>query len=457
MQLSMKYTQNLGAGHAPQAVHMMDNTMHVFYLDGAGNICSINAAPPLGQYDSLTWVDAGRMTADRTVSNPRLKKVAHHGAYGFWSSPDTYGSGRHRFIMYALPFDLTAVQYDGSIETSNDSPVTQLSFSAANIQGALMGRYRLAVTPFSRFDLSFRSGSSADYPMGRYFSDRVQGKREEYKISVTARNTTGKLLKEQTFDEHTTFSGNLRDTFIAILELAGVEEYFVADTSISMGLKFDPDCSFLDGLNYVIKLLSGWQIAETAAGTIGIGPTSDARFDQPATYTFIRNATCWSCDASMDDADTYSRLCVKRENKGSDGQVDNPTLIYRELAPHEAWTLPGHKTLYVTVPSGTTDAQMASYADELAARLPNVGIVETFAGIFTPQLTIGDQAEVVENDGGSSIVGTVTSVQHNFGRSGFYTTFTVDSGGMLGKPMLKDYISSLTNSNSGANSVSIIS
>ena len=37
-------------------------------------------------------------------------------------------------------------------------------------------------------------------------------------------------------------------------------------------------------------------------------------------------------------------------------------------------------------------------------------------------------------------IGTVTDVSHNFGRGGFYTAFTVDSGGRKGKARLSDLI-----------------
>lgn len=51
------------------------------------------------------------------------------------------------------------------------------------------------------------------------------------KVSVSARNAIGKLLKEQTFDENTTFeAGALIDNMTAIMELAGVEDYFVGDS-----------------------------------------------------------------------------------------------------------------------------------------------------------------------------------------------------------------------------------
>ena len=48
--------------------------------------------------------------------------------------------------------------------------------------------------------------------------------------------------------------------------------------------------------------------------------------------------------------------------------------------------------------------------------------------------------QITGEDGKVDIVGSVTDVTHNFGKSGFYTSFTVDSGGRKGRVRLKDLI-----------------
>jgi len=63
----------------------------------------------MGLYDELTFKDKGRISADFEVSKPQLKKVAHHGAYGFWSSENT-----HRFVIYMLPYDVSAALVDAT-------------------------------------------------------------------------------------------------------------------------------------------------------------------------------------------------------------------------------------------------------------------------------------------------------------------------------------------------------
>jgi len=86
LRLTFEYTGNLGQGLSPQCLHMMDNGIRVIYLSADGMVKGKEAYPPLGIYSSLTFKDKGRMAADLGVSKPSLKKVAHYGAYGFWSS-----------------------------------------------------------------------------------------------------------------------------------------------------------------------------------------------------------------------------------------------------------------------------------------------------------------------------------------------------------------------------------
>ena len=170
---------------------------------------------------------------------------------------------------------------------------------------------------------------------------------------------------------------------------------------------------------------------------VGIGHFTDARFDQPTTYQFERDKNCWSYSSEYSDENTYARVCIlcKEPENG----------LYIDLDPHRLWPIPEHRTLYITVPDGTTTAEMESYAAELAERIALSGRVETFAGRFTPQMVIGDAVAMVDGDI-SEYLGTVTNVKHTMGSNGFYTEFTVDSGGRKGKPMLKDYVAQLSGS-----------
>lgn len=386
----------------------------------------------MGLYGSLEFAEKGRTSADLSVSKPRLKKVAHHGAYGFWCSGNA-----HRFIIYMLPYNVSYALVDGTVSFAKNSPVSQLSMTFQNINRELVGRSRSVIMPNTMLEIKFTLGDSEMISLGQFYIDRVSASYPDENISISARNNIGKLLKEQTFDENNRFqTADLRTNLEEILLFSGIESYFIANPQKAWKLEFSPDSDLQSGIEQVISLLPGnWQLRENTDGTVGIAPVSDSRFEQPSIYLFERDKTCFSYNVEYSDEATYSKLCVlckKPEQK-----------LYVKLPPHKWWVSPINKTLYVTVPDGTSGMELETYAAELADMISISGRIESFIGVFTPQLMIGDEIELAELETQSTKIGTVTDIKHQFGRKGFTTSFTVDSSGSRGKPLLKDYVSQI--------------
>lgn len=427
MTLTFEYTLDAGAGLSPQVIHTSDNLLRFIYLASDGTVAGSTADPVLGLYDNLTYTETGRISPDESVSCPSIKKVAHYGAYGFWSA-----EGDHRFVMYMLPADITNSFIDGSVKFSIGSEVSQMSCTLLNIKGALLNRYRAFVTPGTKMELYFSLGSSGEIPLGIFYIDRASVSYPDEKVSVSARNAIGKLLKEQTFNEDNTFEETtLQQNLQEILRLAEVENFFVGESTKTWKLRFEPDVSILDGIKRVISLLDGWKVDETANGVIGVAAVTDARFDQPAVYTFERDKTCWSYIVEYDDSEAVSKVCVTC--------ADPESTVYATVSRNKWWVQPSHRTTYVTAADGATLTEITAMAEELAQAIAISGRQESFVGIFTPQLTIGDEVRIVSG-AKTETIGTVTDVTHNFGRGGFYTAFTVDSGGRKGKARLSDLI-----------------
>lgn len=427
MTLTFEYTLNAGAGLFPQVIHTSDNLLRFIYITADGTVAGSTADPVLGLYNNLTYTETGRISPDESVSYPSIKKVAHYGAYGFWSA-----EGDHRFVMYVLPTDITNSFVDGSIKFSIGSEVSQLSCTLLNIKGALLNRYRALVTPGTKMELYFSLGSSGEITLGIFYIDRASVSYPDEKVSVSARNAIGKLLKEQTFNEDNTFEETtLQQNLQGILRLAEVENFFVGESIKTWKLRFEPDVSILDGIKRVISLLDGWKVDETANGVIGVAAVTDARFDQPAVYTFERDKTCWSYSVEYDDSEAVNKVCVTC--------ADPENKVYATVPRNKWWVQPSHRTTYVTAADGATLTEITAMAEELAQAIAISGRQESFVGIFTPQLTIGDEVRIVSG-AKTETIGTVTDVTHNFGRGGFYTTFTVDSGGRKGKARLSDLI-----------------
>ena len=422
MRLSFEYTMNCGEGNFPQALHTRDNMLRIFYLTNDGIVEGRKADPELGLYDDLTFTDVGRMSPDDNVSLPSLKRIAHYGGYGFWSA-----EGDHRFVMYMMPTDISKALIDGSVTFSVGSEVSSLSANLLNIRGELLNRYRALVTPGTKLEVYFTLGNEEDVPLGMFYVDRANVDFPDEKVSVSARNAIGKLLKEQTFDENTVFDfGSVHDNIKAILRLAEGEEYFVGDPGTNQRLEFDPDTTLLEGIRYAMTFLSNWKLEQTIDGVVGVASAADARFDQPAIYTFERDKTCWSYNIEYDDSDAASRVCVTSEPTEEGGITQQ---VYRDVGYNKWWAQPAHRTLHVKTVKGATLEQCQTVAQTLAEAIAASGRAETFAGIFTPQLTLRDEAHVIDEHSEEETVGTVTDVTHHFGNSGFYTSFTVDSGG----------------------------
>ncbi len=437
MILNFEYNMSCGAGHAPQLVHLRDNTLRLIYLDDDGNVQGAQAEPKLGLYDDVAFQPYGRLSPDEDVSLPSLKKVAHYGAYGFWSA-----DGDHKFVIYMLPTDISDALIDGQTQHSMGSESASLNCNLINIRGKLINRYRSILTPGTMLTLYVSLGDSPEAILGVFFIDRANVSYPEEKVSVSARDAIGKLLKEQTFDENVLFEeGTLQDNLKAILDLAGVEDYFVGDATSADPLEFEPDTTILEGLKYAIALLSGWKIEETMDGVVGIAAADDIRFAQPGQYTVERDRQCWSYSVEFDDSNGASRVCVVSEPEEEGFETER---AYVNVGYNPWWAQPAHRTLYVKTVNGASHAQVEAYAEQLAEVLRQSGRMESYAGVFLPQLTLGDEAQIIDHHGSAETVGCITDITHSFGRSGFLTAFTVDSGGRRGRSRLKDLINSAT-------------
>ena len=436
MILSFEQVIDCGTGHFPQCVHDPDGLLRIIYLTEENLVYCREAEPVLGIYDALFFTDIGQISPDTQVSQPSLKKVAHHGAFGFWSS-----AGDHKFVIYMMPTDISKAFLDGSASFSAGSEVSSLSASFINVHGELLNRYRALVTPGTKLEIYFSIGGSDETPLGVFYVDRANISYPDCNLTVSGRNAVGKLLKEQTFDEHTVFDeGTLHDNVSAILQYAGIEDFFVGDAETGEKLEFDPDTTLQEGINYAISLASNWKLGETLDGRVGVANKNDARFDPPTVYTFERDHTCWSYSIEFDDSDAASRVCVYSEGENEDDPV---VRAYVNVTFNKWWAQPTHRTTHVKTVNGATLAQVTQLANTLAEALSVSGRVETFAGLFTPQLTIGDEVRLIDEHGAIETIGAVTDIKHSFGKSGFYTSFSADSGGRKGRTTLKDLINTV--------------
>lgn len=447
MELTFEFSQEIGAGSQPAAIHTAENTVQVMYVGDNGSIYATEASTPMGEWNAREFNTPYMICDDVDCLYMKLKYVAS-SIFVVWKNAtvdgevvpyvkNTVHSVRHRFAVWSVLQDFSKYLIDGTIEFSLEDPVSTISLSFENPKYVMSHEDSTALTPGSSILLFFRSGDSARYSMGRYYIDKNSMGVLDAETSVDGRNGIGKFLKDQTFDENHTFTlRNLKTLGENILDSAGVKSYEVGTTTANRGMEFPPDMNFLDGIKEILKTTSTWKLLEDLSGKILFGSkTDDTIFVQPETYSFERDTDIFSRSVDRDDQDAYARVCVHND--------DYSIAVYRNV--NFRFVMGAKKTLHVAMIKGSDLADATEYADTLAGLLKNIGTIETFVGPIRPYLLVGDNAKIIGPS--TRTLGLITTVRHRFGRSGFTTEFVVDSGARANKTKISDYINKITGGN----------
>ena len=506
MQLVFEHTQPIGAGTNPACAHFATQTAQVFYISG-GELYALTTYTPYGQWEDREFSLPFKAARDQNIEHMTLRNFPRYGLYGTWWSDD-----RHRFAIYEFEIIMSEYLEDATITSRMDEPITGLSMKVINEGTLFLGEDGGIMSPGARININFRAGNSTPIEMGTFYIDRNRIDTSSIDLQFSARNTIGKVLKDSTFDERNSFAAEELDKVLKkILEYAGIEQYRIQSTTTKRGMAFPSDMEILTGIQELLKTTSDWTIHELTDGTIVIGRPNYSLMPQPGRYTFNRNEDVFSRQITMDDSESYSRVCVRSEQTGDGtGKITATTLnvrprpntsedpigtlsknteiivlsdtengwlkiqagdlegyvsakyvswtkrasskleAYADVEYFETWGLAKHKTLYIDVPKDTSQEDLDDMAVQLASRVGMSGILETFSGPFRPQLQTGDEAEIISDDG-RKLLGLITDITHHIGKGGFWTDFTVDSGGVRGKGRISDYIAKISGKQTSSN------
>lgn len=451
MELIFENVSEIGQGTYPDFVQFEKTEGQIFFIQN-GKLMGTPSEKFDGDFSSPIWRDTDDIAPDTNMTNLELKVLPGFGIVGSYKNGDV-----HKLIIYEFEFEMDRYLDTGSIGYSIDDPITRLNLSLKNPltnnpehpgNAALseIGNDNNLLAPGARIKINFGAGADyPDYEIGTFFVDRSNFSLLESLISADARNTIGKVLKDQTLDEKNEFwyqpiSGSITQLF----KDAGLEadKYLIETTDVSRWFTFPPNTTFFGALETMLEVLPQWKIVERADGIIVVGSPNYDRFDLPGIYTFQRDKDIFSRQIVREDDRAYNRVCVHTANFEK--------AIYRDVKSFKAWNLQTNKTLYVQIAEGLKYSDLASYADELASRLEGVGKIESFRGPFRPHLQCGDEAIIQNQNGIEESLGVITEIDHSFGISGFYTDFTVDSGGTVGKGRISDYITKITGAGTSA-------
>ena len=437
MELNFEVVKEVGTGSYPDLIHFANTQAQIFNIDSG----KLNGMPSdkidNGDWEDVDFQDEVNVSPDDNMTHFEVKVLPGFGIIGGYKTGDT-----HKLIIYEFAFEMDAYLNSGSIKHSIDNPISSFTLSLENPDlkdpekpgNVALSEKSSLLSPGAKVLFKFGAGNEeAEFDMGTFYVDRSDFTLLSETANVDGRNKLGKVLKDQTIDENNEYWYDFVNEHIkTILEQSGLQnyEYMINNTDAKGWFNFSPNTTPLKAIETMLEVLPQWKIKELTDGTITIG----TGFETNGMYVFYRDKDIFSRQIIRDDAEAYNRVCVHTNNFGK--------VAFRNVESFQSWNLQAKKTLYVQVAEGLKYTDIEAYADELVLRLEGIGKLESFTGPFRPHLMAGDEAVIIDTDGSQSL-GLITEITHNFGKSGFYTNFTVDSGGTVGRGRLSDFISKI--------------
>lgn len=409
-------------------VHYYDEWSQTIFLNGG--IKTQTAEVPEGHWS------ASELSSVTSVNNlPYTNLREDHPSNGVLYFSATDGTTL-TFLRYIYGMDLSHNMESWSWTSQIDNAITQFSSSVQNLGPDIFSFDATLFQPGAKIVLSIMMGNSQEYPIGIAWLDEFNYDLAAETVDLSGRNTIGYFLKDQTFDDTYAFTGLSSDIMTAIFTHAGIKKINVQTGTGTMPFTFNPSDSLLDGIKEMLSAYTTtsheWKILELPDGTVCVGyedwlsillPNSHYSFDE-GKEVFKRKTTKLS-DGS------YVRIRATGKYKdGNDDDVElTPVTVAVNNFPY--WALGAHRTKHLTAPDGLTQAELQEWAEAQAEKYQYIGIGEDFTGPFRPQLIVGDIAEVVDGEEGTSL-GLITEVRQVFSKKdGFKTEFSVDSGGVV--------------------------
>lgn len=352
------------------------------------------------------------------------------------------------YLRYVYAVDCSNLISSGSLNYSNTNSVTQIKASLMNIKEDLFLNEATVFQPGARVIFKILAGEETPMEMCTAYLDAVDFERRSSTVPISGRNGIGFKLQQSTFDEDIEATTYPHEMAKEICSMAGITKLTVQNVEEKREFSFRADQTLMSGLEQICSLYPGWKIVELPSGTIVMGyHTFVNGYQGNGYYVFAKDSvfkrrTKRSCDAA------YTK--VRITGRDSEGKDLKPVVV--PVNNYKQWSLPPNKTYHEIVPDGFTQTELQAYAEMVANLLQYVGVGEDFTGSFQPQLCIGDIASVDNGDGTATALGIITSIKHSFGKSGYTTDFSTDSGGVLMEPRdTEGGITTLTKSLNGYN------
>lgn len=414
------YTVISDSGIPGVTVHYFDEQMQdIYFLNGLQT--------NVGEVPEGHWRDIETMQ-DYAVDTHTYGDNAFDHAYNGILFGSAIVDGELQFLRYIYMIDCTELLRSGTIDQQNDSDVVPLKATLEQVSPDFYLGDISIFQPGAKVVVKARVGQQPSYAMGVFFIDSFDYRYMSQTVALSARNNIGSKLMEATFDDETTIEGYPQDVLSWILGLAGITKFHIQEGTWYTYWVFKPEQTLYDGIQQVIDYYMSYKMIELPDGTIVIGyPWWVASYYQNNGYYVIDPDQIFGRAIKQSSDAAYTQVMVT----GKDANNAEFTPIILPITNFSAWDLPTHKTYHVTAPNGYSQQQFEDYADSIAEALQQIGVTEAISGIFIPQLLTGDIMSINNGDNTSTVLGIVTSIRHKFGKTGYFTDFTTDSGGVV--------------------------
>lgn len=441
----------------------------VEYYDENGQSIFLNEGNIITEYgkvDKGNWKEMKYKKAEIEKDNYKQIRIDHPANQViYFSAVSDAGLDFKRYIYAHETGDLVE---SGTWQKTNDNPIEQVNASVMNFDSDFFESDSTLFQPGSKISVKVSMGNSEPFDLGTAYADEVNFSKTEEQVSISGRNQLGFLLSDTIIgNKRKTIKGNVKECLEKILKIAGVEDYVIYNKPPDKNYEFSfkRDRTLLYCLKFVARRKGAhWKIRELSDGRIIIGPQKwiNKNYESTGYFQFEKNHEVFTQQITRRADAAYKKIYIVPENEinsMSKSQmlklceekniktVNNSntkdeikaaikdagfavTEIIKTLKNYETWNIPKQKIYYEENVKVDTQDELEDYADKLVKEMQYIGITETYDMPFRPQILIGDVAQSYkQGDEQAVTVGIITDITQNFGKEGFRTQFTADSGG----------------------------
>ncbi|MCR5475515.1 MAG: hypothetical protein K6F28_09990 [Lachnospiraceae bacterium] len=344
------------------------------------------------------------------------------------------------FIRYVYAKDVSSYTEIVTKTLQTDNPITQINAVLKNIDDSLYVSDSTIFSPSAMMSLGVKYGDSEIVDLGIAYIDQATFEHGVETVAISGRNKTGVYLRDQTFIDNSEFNETPTQMVATIMDIFGIDDYECdgsADGTFEnpniITLIVDADTTGLKALETLNELLSDdsagkkWDFEELPNGKIIVGYDEfRSTYSPKSNYVFngINDVFAKTVDRSIDGVYTKVR-CTGTTPKGKEISYTYDVKNFR------FWDAGENRIYHAPHVDGVSKTELKAYAKALAKQLKYIGRIITYRMNLKPQLVIGDVALVTygQEPGETDKLGSITEIVHTLGADGYFTDFTITSGG----------------------------